>query len=114
MFKTLVGKYITIELKNDLVMSGELDSIDPYLNMKLTKIHVLDEANHPQMVAMVRHVSPSYNASLDVRQELLHKRKRDSSRSTAKGVHRHRLAARCYEKRARFHEVLSRATWTNK
>ena len=50
MFKTLIGKSITIELKNDLVISGELDTIDPYLNMKLTKITVLDEVNHPQMV----------------------------------------------------------------
>ena len=52
MFKTLLGETITIELKNDLVIQGVLDSVDAYLNMKLTGIHVLDELNHPQMVRL--------------------------------------------------------------
>jgi len=47
----LLGERITIELKNDLVVSGVLSSIDPYLNMKLTDIQVMDEVNHPQMVS---------------------------------------------------------------
>jgi U6 snRNA-associated Sm-like protein LSm2 len=46
-FKTLVGKEVIIELKNDIVIKGNLQSVDQYLNIKLDKITVLDEKNHP-------------------------------------------------------------------
>ena len=35
MFKTLVGKEIAVELKNDVALTGTLHSIDQYLNIKL-------------------------------------------------------------------------------
>ena len=34
-FKTLVGKEIVVELKNDIIMMGTLVSVDSYLNVKL-------------------------------------------------------------------------------
>ena len=34
-FKTLVGKEVTVELKNDLAIAGTLHSVDQYLNLKL-------------------------------------------------------------------------------
>jgi hypothetical protein len=34
-FKTLVGKEIAVELKNDVVMTGFRHSVDQYLNVKL-------------------------------------------------------------------------------
>lgn len=39
-FKTLVGKEIAVELKNDIVLTGTLVSVDQYLNIKLTGLTV--------------------------------------------------------------------------
>ena len=39
-FKTLVGKEITVELKNDLTITGILQSVDQYLNIKLSHMKV--------------------------------------------------------------------------
>ena len=41
-FKSLVGKDIVVELKNDLNIAGTLHSVDQFLNFKLTDITVLD------------------------------------------------------------------------
>jgi small nuclear ribonucleoprotein (snRNP)-like protein len=47
-FKTLVGKQVTVELKNDLAITGVLHSVDQYLNIKLTEISVGEPERHPQ------------------------------------------------------------------
>ena len=39
-FKSLVGKDVVVELKNDLKIAGVLHSVDQYLNFKLTDIVV--------------------------------------------------------------------------
>ena len=49
-FKTLVGKEVTVELKNDLAITGTLHSVDQYLNIKLNNTRVVDEAKYPHMV----------------------------------------------------------------
>ena len=49
-FKTLVGKEVTVELKNDLAISGVLHSVDQFLNVKLTNTKVVNEAKYPHMV----------------------------------------------------------------
>jgi U6 snRNA-associated Sm-like protein LSm2 len=48
-FKTLVGKEIAVELKNDIVVSGILLSVDQYLNIKLANLHVVDSEKYPQL-----------------------------------------------------------------
>lgn len=48
-FKTLVGKTVTVELKNDLAISGKLVSVDQYLNIKLENTAVVDEERYPHM-----------------------------------------------------------------
>ncbi|KAG6487505.1 hypothetical protein ZIOFF_056091 [Zingiber officinale] len=40
-FKELVGKEVTVELKNDLTIRGTLHSVDQYLNIKLENIKVV-------------------------------------------------------------------------
>lgn len=50
-FKTLVGKEVTVELKNDLAIVGTLHSVDQYLNIKLTNVRVVNEAKYPHMVS---------------------------------------------------------------
>ena len=50
-FKTLVGKEVTVELKNDLALRGELHSVDQFLNIKLHNIHVVDEGKFPHLVS---------------------------------------------------------------
>lgn len=49
-FKTLVGKEIAVELKNDVALTGTLHSVDQYLNVKLTDVHVVDAERYPQLV----------------------------------------------------------------
>jgi len=49
-FKTLVGKEVTVELKNDLAITGTLHSVDQYLNVKLNNVRVVNEQKYPHMV----------------------------------------------------------------
>ena len=51
-FKTLVGKEVTVELKNDLAITGTLHSVDQYLNIKLNDVRVVNEAKYPQMMSV--------------------------------------------------------------
>jgi U6 snRNA-associated Sm-like protein LSm2 len=41
---------VTLELKNDLAITGTLHSVDQYLNVKLTNTRVANEAKYPHMV----------------------------------------------------------------
>lgn len=51
-FKTLVGKEIAVELKNDVVLTGTLHSVDQYLNIKLSNVSVVDKEKYPQLMAL--------------------------------------------------------------
>ena len=51
-FKTLVGKEVCVEMKNDVVLTGTLLSVDQYLNVKLANIYVVEGEKHPQLAAM--------------------------------------------------------------
>jgi len=51
-FKSLVGKDVVLELKNDLNIAGTLHSVDQYLNFKLTDITVLDAHKFPYMLSV--------------------------------------------------------------
>ena len=51
-FKTLVGKEVCVEMKNDVVLTGILLSVDQYLNVKLASVSVVDAESHPQLAAM--------------------------------------------------------------
>jgi small nuclear ribonucleoprotein (snRNP)-like protein len=48
--QTAASAQVTVELKNDLAITGVLHSVDQYLNIKLTSTRVVDEAKHPHMV----------------------------------------------------------------
>ncbi|CAO3610320.1 unnamed protein product [Cunninghamella blakesleeana] len=49
-FKTLVDQQVTVELKNNLAITGTLKSVDQFLNIKLDNIKVVDEERYPHMV----------------------------------------------------------------
>ncbi|KAF6202090.1 hypothetical protein GE061_004487 [Apolygus lucorum] len=51
-FKSLVGKDVVVELKNDLSIHGILHSVDQYLNIKLTDISVTDSEKYPHMLSV--------------------------------------------------------------
>ncbi|EED94818.1 predicted protein, partial [Thalassiosira pseudonana CCMP1335] len=51
-FKTLVGKEIAVELKNDVVLTGTLHSVDQYLNIKLTNVSVVNQDKYPQLMSL--------------------------------------------------------------
>ncbi|KAK0454936.1 U6 snRNA-associated Sm-like protein LSm2 [Armillaria borealis] len=51
-FKTLTDQQVTVELKNDLSITGVLKSVDQFLNIRLDNIQVLDPARHPHMMAV--------------------------------------------------------------
>lgn len=52
-FKTLIGREIVVELKNDVCIRGTLHSVDQFLNIKLHDIKVTDEAKYPHMVRIL-------------------------------------------------------------
>ena len=47
-----MGKEIAVELKNDVVLTGTLHSVDQYLNIKLTNVSVVNENRYPQLTAL--------------------------------------------------------------
>uniref|UniRef100_T1L5N5 Sm domain-containing protein n=1 Tax=Tetranychus urticae TaxID=32264 RepID=T1L5N5_TETUR len=49
-FKSLIGKDVIVELKNDLNICGTLHSVDQYLNFKLVDITVMDCNKYPYML----------------------------------------------------------------
>ncbi|KAF7731914.1 U6 snRNA-associated Sm-like protein LSm2 [Apophysomyces ossiformis] len=51
-FKTLVDQKVTVELKNDLAITGTLKSVDQFLNIKLDDISVVDEERYPHMITV--------------------------------------------------------------
>ncbi|RHX96657.1 hypothetical protein DYB37_011079, partial [Aphanomyces astaci] len=51
-FKTLLGKEVAVELKNDVALVGTLHSVDQYLNIKLTDVSVVEEFKYPQLMNM--------------------------------------------------------------
>ncbi|KIY50128.1 hypothetical protein FISHEDRAFT_71746 [Fistulina hepatica ATCC 64428] len=52
-FKTLTDQEVTVELKNDLSITGVLKSVDQFLNIRLDNIKVLDETRHPHMARLL-------------------------------------------------------------
>mmetsp|Transcript_5743 Transcript_5743/g.19994 ORF Transcript_5743/g.19994 Transcript_5743/m.19994 type:complete len:95 (-) Transcript_5743:1639-1923(-) len=51
-FKTLVGKEVTVELKNDMAIKGTLHSVDQYLNLKLEDTEVVNADKFPLVVPL--------------------------------------------------------------
>ncbi|EXB42565.1 hypothetical protein L484_011338 [Morus notabilis] len=51
-FKELVGREVTVELKNDLAIRGTLHSVDQYLNIKLENTRVVDQDKYPHMLSV--------------------------------------------------------------
>ncbi|EGD73644.1 LSM domain-containing protein [Salpingoeca rosetta] len=51
-FKTLVGKTVVVELKNDLSIQGTLTSVDQFLNIKLDDITVGNVDKYAHMVSV--------------------------------------------------------------
>lgn len=50
---------MTVELKNDLAITGILHSVDQYLNIKLENTRVVDAAKYPHMVSLSTSLSLS-------------------------------------------------------
>lgn len=46
----MVGQRVTVELKNDMEIEGRLESVDQFLNFKLSEISVIDEEKYPHLV----------------------------------------------------------------
>ncbi|KAK4407105.1 Sm-like protein LSM2 [Sesamum angolense] len=53
-FKDLVGREVTVELKNDLAIRGTLHSVDQYLNIKLENTRVVDQDKYPHMSIIMK------------------------------------------------------------
>ncbi|KAG1869743.1 hypothetical protein C8R48DRAFT_746899 [Suillus tomentosus] len=51
-FETLTDQQVTMELKNNLLITGVLKSVDQFLNTHLDSINVLGEARHPHMMVV--------------------------------------------------------------
>lgn len=53
-FQQLASKneHVTVELKNDLQISGALYSVDQYLNIKLTNVSVNNPEKYPHLLSI--------------------------------------------------------------
>ena len=45
-----MGQRVTVELKNDMEVEGRIESVDQFLNVKLSEINVIDEEKYPHLV----------------------------------------------------------------
>mmetsp|Transcript_24321 Transcript_24321/g.56675 ORF Transcript_24321/g.56675 Transcript_24321/m.56675 type:complete len:108 (-) Transcript_24321:1-324(-) len=52
LFKTLQGKEVIVELKNDVSIRGILHSVDHFLNIKLEKTSVVQASRFPQLTTL--------------------------------------------------------------
>lgn len=75
-FKTLTNQQVTIELKNDLAITGTLKSVDQFLNFRVDEIKVEDPERWPHMV------SYSYSSNAD-REMAWRMRSRDKTKIEA-------------------------------
>lgn len=48
-FRSLEGKEIVVELKNDFAVRGTLHSVDQFLNFKLVGVSAVDAVKYPQL-----------------------------------------------------------------
>jgi U6 snRNA-associated Sm-like protein LSm2 len=53
-FQTLVEKQatVTVEMKNDVQLTGILESVDQFLNVKLANVKVKEEAKYPHLACL--------------------------------------------------------------
>ena len=47
-----MGKEVAVELKNDVVLTGTLHSVDQYLNVKLLQVRVVNPERYPQLCTL--------------------------------------------------------------
>lgn len=54
LFQKLVesNAYVVVELKNDLQISGRLQSVDQYLNVKLSDVNIKEPEKYPHLVSL--------------------------------------------------------------
>ena len=45
-----MNQEIAVELKNEVSLTGTLQSVDQYLNLKLTNVKVVEADKYPQLV----------------------------------------------------------------
>ncbi|CAN6648965.1 U6 snRNA-associated Sm-like protein LSm2 [Trichomonascus vanleenenianus] len=51
-FKSLIGQEITVELKNDMILRGTLQTVDQYFNLKLANITTMNDTQYPHLSAV--------------------------------------------------------------
>ncbi|BAO38751.1 U6 snRNA-associated Sm-like protein LSm2 [Kluyveromyces marxianus] len=51
-FKTLVDHEVTVELKNDITLTGTLKSVDQFLNLKLDNISCNNNEKYPHLTSV--------------------------------------------------------------
>jgi small nuclear ribonucleoprotein (snRNP)-like protein len=52
LFRTLEGKKLVMELKNDIILQGTLQSVDQFHNFRLIDLQVLNCGNCPQLYTL--------------------------------------------------------------
>lgn len=98
-FKTLQGKEVTVELKNNVQIRGTLHSVDQYLNFKLENTSIVDPARFPQLVRDCHDVCCIHEPHVvmlctDYDEERLYSRLGGPLRAFTGGRGRHRVVTR--------------------
>lgn len=47
-----MGKEVAVELKNNVVLTGTLHSVDQYLNIKLINVNIVNPEQYPQLISL--------------------------------------------------------------
>ena len=47
-----MGKEVAVELKNNVVLTGTLHSVDQYLNIKLIHVNIVNPEQYPQLISL--------------------------------------------------------------
>lgn len=88
LFRTLEGKRVTVELKNDVVIEGTLQTADRFYNFRLVDIKLINAANCQELMFVsslfIRGSSVRYIAIRpeDVELDLLHDAARRHNQGT--------------------------------
>jgi U6 snRNA-associated Sm-like protein LSm2 len=95
-FKTLVGKEVAVELKNNVVLTGTLHSVDQYLNIKLIHVTVVNAEQYPQLISLkscfvrgsvVRYVQiPPEHVDIELLQDATRKENAPTASNTTKST----------------------------
>ena len=89
-----MGKEVAVELKNNVVLTGTLHSVDQYLNIKLIHVSIVNPEQYPQLISLkscfvrgsvVRYIQiPPEHVDVELLQDATRKENAPATKAAAK------------------------------